>query len=327
MNKIALAPTTLPNSPLLEYIAAAGRAGYDGIGLRLFRSPGITYAFHPVAGNPPLMREVKSAIASAGVEVIDILSFYPQPAMDLDSMLPPLTFGAEIGDDPDWACMCDNFGRFCDAADRLGLTASIEAPVNSRTVNTLPLALQLIADTGRNNAVICLDPLQYFRAGHSVDLLRKQDPRLFPYTQITGGDATGGRGTLGEGAVPLREMLDILPADLPLSLDWNGLPLLARHTPPWSGPRSRWSIRAATCTTIMQGSADGPHRAAPISLWGAPYWQHAGRVAAHRSEGRRSWVLHPGRARPRGQATRALMPSSAMFIEVLKRQFLPIPTR
>ena len=228
MHKIALAPTTLPNSPPLEYIDAAVRAGYDGIGIRLFRSPGITYAFHPVAGNLTLMREVKSAIASAGLEVFDVLSFYLQPAMDLDSMLPSLAFGAEIGakyalvigDDPEWARMCDHFGHFCDAAAQVGLTAALEAPVNSRMVNTLPLALQLIADTSRANAVICLDPLQYFRAGHSVDLLKGQDPRLFPYTQITDGLATGGRSALGEGAVPLREMLAVLPADLPLSLEW-----------------------------------------------------------------------------------------------------------
>jgi sugar phosphate isomerase/epimerase len=63
--------------------------------------------------------------------------------------------------------------------------------------------------------------LQYFRAGHSVDLLQGQNPRLFPYTQITDGLATGGRCALGEGAVPLREMLDVLPADLPLSLEWS----------------------------------------------------------------------------------------------------------
>src|SRR5215475_6079385 len=152
MHKIALAPTTLPNSPPLEYIDAAVRAGYDGIGIRLFRSPGITYAFHPVAGNPTLMREVKSAIASAGLEVFDVLSFYLQPAMALDSMLPSLAFGAEIG--------------------------------------------------AKYALVIGLDPLQYFRAGHSVDLLRGQDPGLFPYTQITDGGTTGGRGTLGEGSVP-----------------------------------------------------------------------------------------------------------------------------
>jgi hypothetical protein len=30
MNKIALAPTTLPNAPPLEYIDAAMRVGYSG---------------------------------------------------------------------------------------------------------------------------------------------------------------------------------------------------------------------------------------------------------------------------------------------------------
>lgn len=124
MHTIALAPTTLPNAPPLEYIDAASSAGYDSIGIRLFRSPGITYAFHPVAGNPSLMRQVKSAIASAGLQVLDVLSFYLQPEMDLDRMLPALALGADIGatyalvigDDPAWARMGDNFGRFCGAA-------------------------------------------------------------------------------------------------------------------------------------------------------------------------------------------------------------------
>jgi sugar phosphate isomerase/epimerase len=228
MNTIALAPTSLPNTPPLEYVDAAARAGYDGIGIRLFRSPGVQYAFHPVVGDAALMRAVKSAITGAGLEVVDILSFYLQPAMDLGGMLAPLEFGAEIGaryalvigDDPDWARMCDTFGRFCDAAARLGLTAALEAPVTSRVINTLPLALKLIEESGRTNAVICLDPLQYYRAGHSADLLKGQDPRLFPYTQITDGLATGPRGALGEGEVPLRAMLDALPAGLPLSLEW-----------------------------------------------------------------------------------------------------------
>ena len=72
MNPIVLAPTSLSTSPPLEYVEAAARAGYDGIGIRLFRSPGITYAFHPVAGNATLMRDVKSAIAASGMAVYDL---------------------------------------------------------------------------------------------------------------------------------------------------------------------------------------------------------------------------------------------------------------
>jgi hypothetical protein len=38
-NEIALAPTSLPNTPPLEFIDAAATAGFDSIGLRLHKSP------------------------------------------------------------------------------------------------------------------------------------------------------------------------------------------------------------------------------------------------------------------------------------------------
>lgn len=233
MNEIVLAPTSLSNTPPLEYIDAAVRASYDGIGIRLFRSPGITYAFHPVAGDQALMRDVKNAIAASNLKVYDVLSYYMQPETDLESMLPSLEFGAEIGaryalvigDDPDWPRMVENFGRFCDAAGRFGLTAAIEAPVTQRVVNTLQKSVQLISDSGRQNAVLCLDPFHFFRTGHKPEELKSHDPRLFPYSQIDDGvdnvPAPGGRCAPGEGMVPLREIFDALPAGLPLSLEWS----------------------------------------------------------------------------------------------------------
>ena len=75
MHTIALVSTTLPNAPPLEYIDTASRTGFNCIGLRLFRAPGIPYAFHPVADNPARMRRVKSAITAAGLQVLDVLSF------------------------------------------------------------------------------------------------------------------------------------------------------------------------------------------------------------------------------------------------------------
>ena len=58
-------------------------------------------------------------------------------------------------------------------------------------------------------------------------MLRGQDPRLFPYSQLTDGtlDASvGGRSALGEGTVPLYDILDELPSNLPLSLEWPAPP-------------------------------------------------------------------------------------------------------
>ena len=236
MNKIALSPNSLVGVPPLEYIDALTRAGYDGIGLRMYASPGVNYesVTQPIAGNPPLMREVKSALASSGLLLLDMLSYYIRPNFALQRMLPSLEFGAELGfayalaiaDDPDWNRQRDNFAALCDAAAALKLNVSLEAPVGQNTVNTLPLALKLLADSGRSNAVICLDPFHFWRTGHDPTMLKSQDPRLFPYTQIddgvdTDGPPPRGRREIGKGNVPLFDILDALPADLPLSIEWG----------------------------------------------------------------------------------------------------------
>jgi len=149
-------------------------------------------------------------------------------------MLPSLECGAELGfpyalaiaDDPDWNRQRDNFALLCDAAGKLGMTVTLEAPVGQNTVNTLPLAVQLIADSGRGNAAICLDPFHFWRVGHDASLLKDQDPRLFPYTQLddgvdTDGPPPRGRREPGKGKVPLGDILDALPAGLPLSIEWG----------------------------------------------------------------------------------------------------------
>jgi sugar phosphate isomerase/epimerase len=230
MNPIALAPTSLPNSAPLEYIDAAARAGYDGIGLRLFRSPGITYGFFPVAGDKALEAQVKSAIASSGLKVYDILSFYMQEETDLESMRPALAYGAEIGaqyalvlgDDPNWSRMVDTFGKFCEMAGSFGLIASIEAPVTQRHINRLEKALNMVKES-KTNAVVCIDPYHFNNVGDTADMIKAEDASLFPYTQIddgTGG-APAGRCAPGKGVVPLADILDALTPDLPLSLEWS----------------------------------------------------------------------------------------------------------
>ncbi|MBV9329703.1 MAG: sugar phosphate isomerase/epimerase [Chloroflexi bacterium] len=226
-NEIALAPTSLPSTPPLEFIAAAAEAGYDSVGLRLHRSP-VYPNWFPIVGNPALMREVKQALTDSELRMLDIFTFYLQPETDLDVMAQAMAYGAElgaryaqlIGDDPDWARMTNNFGQFCDIAAQYGLIAAIEAPVNSRIVNSVPLARKLIADTGRPNAAIVLDPLQFFRSGDDLDVL-VQDAQMFAYTQFNDGPLSGSREEPGRGSVPLRRILDALPPRLPLSVEWS----------------------------------------------------------------------------------------------------------
>ena len=235
MNPIVLAPTSLSRAAPLEYIDAAAKAGYDGIGLRVFASPGVTYpVFHPIAGDARLTAEVKAALKDSGMKLYDVLSFYMQPEMDFDAMLAPLELAAElgaeyalcIGDDPVWDRQVQSFATFCDHAKQFGLTASLEAPVTQRQVNTLQKAVDLVTQSGKDNAVICLDPFHLFRVGNTPAEVGKLDQRLFPYTQLDDGldnePAPRGRTAPGEGLVPLDDLLDTLTPELPLSLEWSG---------------------------------------------------------------------------------------------------------
>jgi sugar phosphate isomerase/epimerase len=238
MNQLILAPTTLPETPPVEYIEAAAAAGYDGVGLRLHRSPGLP--FHPVVGNAPLIRDLKQALAATGLPVFDIFSCYLQPDTRIDDFTASLALGAELGgrfvmvmgNDPDLARMRDNFGLFCDEARRFGLTATVEF-VPTRPLCTLALTTRMIAEAGRANAAVCIDPLHFTRTGGRPADVAALEPKLFPYTQINDGVLfpgepnpahfgrmpQGERRMLGKGDVDLRGLLDALPAGLPLSVE------------------------------------------------------------------------------------------------------------
>ena len=236
MNKIIISPQNLGTTPPLEYIEAARESGYDGIGIRLYRAPGRTYNFNPIVGDPALMRDVKSAIASSGMEMWDIFSFYLQPEMEWNLIEPALEYAGElgakyalvIGDDPDWSRMCDSFGRFCDLIAPSGMSAVIEATVNALT--PLSMAVLCFADAGIAYAGVCMDPCQSYRDEHSFVALRGQDPKLFPYTQLNDTTVIGRMGALpGDGLIPLGEFMDVMPADIPLSLE-AGLPRDSNYT-------------------------------------------------------------------------------------------------
>jgi sugar phosphate isomerase/epimerase len=224
---LALAPTTLPDSEPFEYVLAALAARYDAIGLRLNRSPGLP--FHPIVGNAPLIRELKAMLK---LPVLDIYSFYLRPETDLEAYLPALALGAELGaryavvmgDDPEWQRQRDNFGRICDAAAGFGLTCVVEFAV-IRPLATLAQSVRLIAEAGRKNAAVCLDPLNFVRGGGKASDLEALDPALFPYLQLTDGFRDPGTGPnrrclMGEGDVPMREILAALPAGLALSVEF-----------------------------------------------------------------------------------------------------------
>ena len=235
MNTIIIAPTTLQDTAPLEYIDATVAAGYDGIGLRVHRSPGLP--FHPVVGDAALIREMRQRLD--GFAVFDLYSFYLQPDTDVASFAPAMELGASfgakyatvMGADEDWSRQRDNFVKTCDLAQQFGLTCSLEFAV-IRPLATLPQTVRLIEEAKRH-AVICIDPLHLARSGGSPADVKALDTKYFPYAQISDGIldpgepnpalfgklGLGTRAMPGEGKLPLREVIAALPAGIPLSVE------------------------------------------------------------------------------------------------------------
>jgi sugar phosphate isomerase/epimerase len=228
VNKLINSPQNLGTTAPMDYIYATRNAGYEAIGIRLYRAPGRTYNFNPILGYPSLMRDVKKAIPDLGLEMYDIYSYYLQPEMEWDIILPTLDFAGElgakfllvIGDDTEWNRMCDNMGRICEKLKPMGIRAVVEAYATRLT--PLATAVKFCEDCKEYNVGLCLDPRQGYRdeGEESNVLLKAVDRALLPYAQINDSTPFGNNGILpGEGQVPLYDYLDALPADIDLSTE------------------------------------------------------------------------------------------------------------
>lgn len=226
MNRVTMAPTTLPDAPPLESIRAAQTAGFQGLGLRLHKSPAYPN-WSDWLGDAALKRDVKQRLADTGQEMVESLSYYLLPEMDWDEYRPSLEFARElgatyalvIGRDPDWSHQRESFAHFCDIAADIGLIAAIEAPVG--TLSPIDAAFRVIQETRKRNAVVCIDPTAFLRAGDTPSALRGRDPALLPYTQLNEGKREGGpRVRPGDGEANVSALLQALPKDVPLSLEW-----------------------------------------------------------------------------------------------------------
>ena len=160
---------------------------------------------------------------------VDVSAFEGAIALGAD-------FGAKylvtMGADTDWSRQRDNFVRICEIADRYGLICAVE-PAVIRPLANLPQTERLIAEAGCANVAICVDPLNFIRAGDHPADLKRVDPKLLPYGQLTDGliamdepnpellgrMSPNRRCMLGKGSVPVGAVLDALPRGIPLSLE------------------------------------------------------------------------------------------------------------
>jgi len=244
LNHLSLANLTVGRTTQTELIRAAAEAGFGKVGLLLMTATAQPLQ-HEVIGRPDVIREIKAASKDTGVGVFDVEAFVLSPQTDIERFRPALELGAELGathissigtEFADNATFLsreqriDLFGRLCDEAARFGLTVGVEFMMY-RDIQTWRDVLAMIEAAGRANAGLILDVLHFFRAGAAPSDLLQIPPERIAYAQLSdcvaaplppeklAAEARTSRLHLGEGAIPLQQMLDLLPAGLQLVIE------------------------------------------------------------------------------------------------------------
>lgn len=181
---------------------------------------------------------VTAALRESGVKINNIEAFLITPATEVQAFEPALELGAELGArglstqlfDDDEPRLLGNLVALCDMASRLGLKVAIEFMPLTPAWKTLPAAAGLVQRLAHPNLTLGIDILHLVRSGGSPEDVARLAPELVAYAQLCDGadltvtddyaeEAVGNRLTPGEGAFPLRALLQALPAGTPLELE------------------------------------------------------------------------------------------------------------
>jgi len=225
---LSLATGSLPEFSPVEVVEAAAAAGWEACGIW----------FDASTWSAQTTRDTREAFARNGLSALDIevVWIHPGPADPHHERL--LEAGAEIGarnalvvsSDPDVEATKRRFEAICRIAERCGLDACFEfLPITA--VKSLPAALEVIRAVNHPRAKLLVDALHLARSGGTPEQLAGLPAELFSYAQICDApaelspmthetllyEALDGRLLPGEGKLPLRQLLGVLPAGLALA--------------------------------------------------------------------------------------------------------------
>jgi sugar phosphate isomerase/epimerase len=211
MRKFSLAHLTVLEATPPELIRIAARTGYDCVGLRLIPlglPAEIPFEPHKDA---QMRREIKAAIQSTGVRVLDVeLARIIETSMP-DSYRPALETAAELGARhvlssiwmPDRQQAIARFARLCEVAKPLGLTVNLEF-VSSTEWDSLEGALDVVRSCGHDNVGIMIDTLHFHRSRISLEQLDGVPPAWANFIHVS-DDRLERPATIEEARRTMRE--------------------------------------------------------------------------------------------------------------------------
>jgi len=263
---LSLAHLSELDLPPPRLIAAAAEARFNSVGLRTARAaPGAVE--YPLA-TAAEQAEIRSLIAATGVSVqyIELISLSETTrAADHRAMLETgaaigATRLAVAGNSADFDVVADRMAAICDLAAPYGIAVDLEF-MPFRAVRSFAEALDVVGRAGRPNAHVLVDALHVFRSSSRLDDIATTEPARLGTFQICDAplsppapdqlvvEARTNRLLPGAGGLALRELLSVLPPDIPLGVE---VPLAAQR--PDLEPKARLKLLAdATRRYLSEG--------------------------------------------------------------------------
>lgn len=221
-----------------ELFDVVAKAGYRRTGLRMHSAAPGTKVYPVGRREAPALR---AAARAAGVEIFDAEFISLARDLDVASLEGWMATAAELGaqrvncgasgDDPDLARNVDRFGALCDVAARHGLGVDLEFMRWRRPIASVGDAVEVVTWAGRSNGRILVDLLHVVRSGGTAADLARVPARWIGHVQLSDAplvpppddeiptEARERRLPPGEGALPLVELMNALPAGVPLSTE------------------------------------------------------------------------------------------------------------
>lgn len=224
----------------LELVQAAAECGYDHVSL-FTNAPvvpleGQESKFVFPTATSENKQDVMACLAANGLNVINAEFFLMKPDVALESYVPGLALGRELGArnaithvfEPEPSRAVDILGAFCDIAAAEDMHVALEFCQMTPGCKSIQQAAWFVDQVGRDNLGFGICPMHLVRSGGTAADIAALDAGVVRYGQINDGhglhtseayfDEVHDRQLPGDGDFPLHDILGALPADAPIEV-------------------------------------------------------------------------------------------------------------
>ena len=235
--EVSLAYLTVDGASPVEHVEAAAASGFRSAGLRI-KPPTHLPGESAIVGRPEEIRRLQRVCRSLDVKPLDAEVMSLAARTSRDEVAAMVAAAEALGfryvqtvvEDTDLSRAADKLAMLADEAGQAGLGVALEF-MAFRPLSNLDAALALIEQSGSGNTAVLVDALHLTRSGGTPEAVAALSAGRIAVAQLCDAaseapsgeelakEARCGRLHPGEGALPLDELLDVLPDRLPLSLE------------------------------------------------------------------------------------------------------------